>query len=120
VLWVRGNHWGAQTEAEQALAISPNLAGAHAELGAALVFSGHRADGIAALEKSIRLDPRDPRSATRLNQMAIGAYLSGDYVAAVTIARRAVQTYPEYPLCYRWLAAALGELGRAEESQTGA
>jgi Flp pilus assembly protein TadD len=60
VLWVRGNHWGAQTEAEQALAISPNLASAHAELDAALVFSGHRADGIAALEKSIRLDPRDP------------------------------------------------------------
>jgi adenylate cyclase len=49
--------------------------------------------------------------------MAIGAYLSGDYVAAVTIARRAIQTYPEYPLCYRWLAAALGELGRAEEAK---
>src|SRR6516165_5320579 len=101
VLWVRGDHWGAQTEAEQALAISPNLASAHAELGAALVFSGRRSNGIAALEKSIRLDPRDPRSATRLNQMAIGAYLSGDYVAAVTIARRAIQSYPEYPLCYR-------------------
>lgn len=69
VLWVRSDHWGAQTEAEQALAVSPNLASAHAELGAALVFSGRRADGIAALERSIRLDPPRPpiRDATQSN-----------------------------------------------------
>ena len=84
VLWVRGDHSGALAEAEQALAISPNLASAHAEFGAALVFSGHWAEGTAALQKSVRLDPRNPRSATRLNQLAISAYLSGDYGAAAT------------------------------------
>ena len=117
VLWVRGDHAAAQAEAEQALALSPNLAIAHAELGAALVFSGRWTDGTAALKTSVRLDPRDPRSATRLNQMTIGAYLSGDYKTAAAIAQRAIQSYPDYPLCYRWLAAALGQLGRGEKAK---
>ena len=34
-----------------------------------------------------------------------------------SIARRAIQSYPEYRLCYRWLAAALGQLGRGEEAK---
>ena len=117
VFWVRGDHPAAQAEAEQALALSPNLASAHAELGAALVFSGSWTDGTTALERSVRLDPRDPRSATRLNQMTIGAYLSGDYKAAVAIAQRAVEAYPDYLLCYRWLAAALGQLGHGEKAK---
>ena len=117
VFWVRGDHPAAQAEAEQALALSPNLASAHTELGAALVFSGRWTDGTTALEKSVRLDPRDPRSATRFNQMTIGAYLSGDYTAAVAIAQRAVQSYPDYPLSYRWLAAALGQLDRGEKAK---
>ena len=117
VLWVRGAHAASEAEAEQALALSPNLASAHAELGAALVFSGGWTDGTKALEKSVRLDPRDPRSATRLNQMTISAYLSGDYEAAMAIAQRAVEAYPDYPLCYRWLAAALGQLGHGEKAK---
>jgi adenylate cyclase len=117
VLWVRGDHATAQAEAEQALALSPNLASAHAELGAALVFSGRWTQGTTALEKSVRLDPRDPRSATRLNQMTISAYLSRDYKAAATIAQHAVQSYPDYPLCHRWLAATLGQLGLGEKAK---
>jgi len=49
--------------------------------------------------------------------MTIGAYLSGDYKAAVAIAQRAVEAYPDYPLCYRWLAAALGQLGHGEKAK---
>ena len=44
-----GDHAGGLAEAEQALAISPSLAIAHREFGAALVLSGHRAEGSAAL-----------------------------------------------------------------------
>ena len=117
VLWIRGDYVGAQAEAEQALFISPNLASAHAELGAALIFSGRRADGAATLEKSIRLDPRDPRSATRVHVMAIGAYLSGNYDAALRTFERAIHLYPDYPLSYRWRAATLGQLGRPEEAR---
>jgi adenylate cyclase len=113
----RGDYEGALTEAEQALATTPNLAHAHHVLGAALIFSGRPKEGLAALERSIRLDPRHPRSRTRLNQMAVGLYFSREYVASVEAAKRAIRSYPDFPLPYRWLAAALGQLGWIEEAK---
>jgi adenylate cyclase len=86
-------------------------------LGATLIFSGRPKEGLAALERSIRLDPRDPRSAVRLNQMALGLYFSREYAAAVEVAKRAIRSYPGFPNTYRWLAAALGQLGRTEEAK---
>jgi adenylate cyclase len=60
------------------MAMTPNLAFAHHMFGATLIFSGRPKDGLAALEWSIRLDPRHPRSEVRLNQMALGLYFSRD------------------------------------------
>jgi adenylate cyclase len=113
----RGDYEGALAEAERALATTPNLAFAHHMLGATLIFSGRPKEGLAALERSIRLDPRDPRSAVRLNQMALGLYFSREYAAAVEVAKRAIRSYPGFPNTYRWLAAALGQLGRTEEAK---
>jgi adenylate cyclase len=117
-LWRRADYDGARAEAERALAMTPNLASAHDMFGATLIFSGRPEEGVAALERSIRLDPRDPRSAHRLNRLAVGLYFSGEYVAAVEVAQRAIRLYPNFPLSYRWLAAALGQLGRTEEAGT--
>jgi adenylate cyclase len=50
IVRVRGDYEGALTEVERALAISPNLAGAHAERGAILIFSGRAKEGLAALQ----------------------------------------------------------------------
>ena len=33
------------------------------------------------------------------------------------VANRAIRSYPDFPLAYRWLAAALGQLGRTEEAR---
>jgi adenylate cyclase len=54
---------------------------------------------------------------SRLNLLALGLYLSGEYKAAVEAAKRAVRSNPHYPLAYRWLAAALGQLGRTAEAK---
>jgi adenylate cyclase len=116
-LWCRGDYEGALAEGERALAMAPNLAVAHHMLGAALIFSGRPKEGVAALERSIRLDPRDPRSELRLNQMALGFYFSREYAAAVEVAKRAIRSYPDFPNPYRWLTAALGQLGRTEEAK---
>src|SRR5271165_3203933 len=113
-LWRRADYEGALSEVGRALAISPNLASAHGTLGAALIFSGHPREGLVALERSIRLDPRDPRSAIRLNQVALGLYFSRDYAAAVEAAKHAIRSYPDFPNPYRWLAAALAQLGWIE------
>jgi adenylate cyclase len=111
----RGDHEGSLAEATRALAISPNLAGAHAAIGATLISMGRSKEGVPALERSIRLDPR--RSAVRFNQIALALYFTGQYDAAVDAANRAIRSSPDYPNPYRWLAAALGQLGRIEEAK---
>jgi adenylate cyclase len=116
-LWRRADYEGALAEAEQALATSPNLAFAHHMLGATLMFSGRPKEGLASIERSIRLDPRHPRAAVRSMQVALALYLSREYAAAVEAAKRAIRSYPAYPNSYRWLAAALGQLGRTEEAK---
>ena len=116
-LWRRADYEGALAEAKQALAMTPNLAAAHDMLGATLVFSGRPKEGVAALERSIRLDPREPRSAHRLNRLALGLYFAREYASAVEVAKRAIRSYPDFPLSYRWLAAALGQLGRTAEAR---
>jgi adenylate cyclase len=110
----RGDYGGGLAEAERALTLSPNLVPAHAVRGAILIFSGRPREGLVALERSIRLDPRDPRSAPRLNQITLGLYFLGEYEAAIEAANRAIRSYPDFPNTYRWLAAALGQVGRTE------
>jgi adenylate cyclase len=115
-LWVHADYKGALAEAQRALEMSPNFAYAHHMLGTTLIFSGRPKEGVAALERSIRLDPRHPRSAVRLNHMVLGLYFAREYTAAVDVAKRAIRLYPEFPNPYRWLAAALGQLGRIEQA----
>jgi adenylate cyclase len=72
----RGDYEAALTEVECALAMSPNLANAHGILGAILVFSRRPREGVSALERNLRLDPRDPQRIFRLNQIVSGLYFA--------------------------------------------
>jgi adenylate cyclase len=112
-----GDYEGALAEARRALAISPNLASAHRALGTTLIFAGEPRKGLVALQTSIRLDPRDPLLPWHLNRMAIAHYFARDYGPAVDTARQLIRLYPDFPLIYRWLAAALGQIGRVEEAR---
>ena len=116
LLW-QGNLTGAFAESEAALTLSPNLASAHGLMGSVLNWSGQWARARATLENSIRLDPRNPHLSTRYNAVTIGYYLSGDYEAAIKAAKLSIRAYPERENDYRWLAAALGQLGRVEEAR---
>jgi adenylate cyclase len=113
----RGDYEGARAEVDRALATSPNLASAHGIRGAILIFSGRPKEGLAALERYFRLDPRDPQRAVRLNQVALALYYCGEYGAAVEMAKQVIRAYPDYPHSYRWLAAALGQLDRIDEAK---
>jgi adenylate cyclase len=113
----RGDYQGALAELELALEISPNLAAAYGVIGAVLMWSGGPQKGRVALEKSIRLDPRNPNMTLRLLDVAISYYLSREYDAAVEAAKRGIRSYPDYSNMYRWLAAALGQTGRIEEAE---
>jgi adenylate cyclase len=114
---IRGQFAIALAEAENALATTPSLALAHRARGCALIFSGDQADGIAAVETGLRLEPCGMRNAAALNWIILGLYLSGKYTASVDAARRVIQSYPKYAPPYRWLAAALGQLDRTAEAK---
>jgi adenylate cyclase len=116
-LQARGELEGALAEIERALVMSPNLAVAHGQRGATLIFSGRPKEGLAAVQMSIRLDPRDPFSAIRLLHIACGLYFSGEYEAVIEAAKRLIRSYPDFPMIYRWPAAALGQLGRTAEAK---
>jgi adenylate cyclase len=113
----RGDYAGALAEIERALAMSPNLADAHGALGSVLTRSGHPKEGRIALEKCIRLDPRNPNNNQQLLVITISYYLSREYDAAVEAAKRGIRAYPDHSNQYRWLAAALGQTGRIEEAK---
>ena len=116
-LQCRGDIEGALAEAERAVALAPNLADARWKLGIALTMSGQPVEGLATLQTSIRLDPRSPRSAQRRHQMTVSLYFSREYEAAVEAGKRAIRFCPDFLLTYRWVAAALGQLGRTAEAK---
>jgi len=117
ILWMCARYEHAVSAAQRALELSPNLARGHANLGCALLFSGHAKDGVGALKKSIRFDPYEPMLPSRMMLLAIAYYFMRDYEDAVKAAREAIYISPSYPLPYRWLAAALGQLGRTVEAR---
>jgi adenylate cyclase len=55
-----------------------------------------------------------PRS---LLHVTIAFYFCREYEAAIEAAKRAIRSYPEFPLVYRWRTAALGQIGRIEEAR---
>jgi adenylate cyclase len=112
-----GDHQGARAMIELAVTMSPNLSSAHGMLGNTLIFSGSPGEGIASVQTSIRLDPRHSASAFRLQQLVVGHYFSEEYEASVEAAKQAIRSYPDFPVPHRWLAAALGQLGRVEEAR---
>jgi adenylate cyclase len=118
-LQARGELDGALVEIERALAMSPNLAVAHWQRGATLIFSGQPMKGLDALETCIRLDPRDQFMSVRLLHIACGLYFAREYEdeGVVAAAKRLIRSYPDFPMIYRWPAAALGQLGRAAEAK---
>src|SRR4029077_17723142 len=73
--------------------------------------------GLPAVRTCIRLDPRAPELAVRLNWMTLGLYFSRKYEAAIEAAKRGIRSHPDFPSTYRWLAAALGQIGQTVEAK---
>jgi adenylate cyclase len=118
VLQCRGDLAGALTEAERSLAMNPNLPRGYNMLGSALIFAGRAEEGVAVLERGARHDPHGRvGAAARLNFEVIGLYFSHRYEAAIATADLVIRSSPGFPTPYRYLAAALGQLGRLEEAK---
>jgi TolB-like protein len=104
-------------EAETAIALNPNDPQGHLIKGHILIYTGRRREGREPLDLAFRLDPRGPVAAAVLLHLAKGCYWERDYLSSETFARRAIRGWPTFPRPYPWLAAALAQLGRAEEAK---
>jgi adenylate cyclase len=104
--------------ARRAVTIDPNCARAHAILGLGLIFTGRTGEGREAIGIFERLSPRDPLIAIARRQIVVSYYFDRDYERCVETARRLQSADPELPLNYRWMAAALGQLGRTKEARS--
>jgi adenylate cyclase len=115
-LWTSGDFKEAWVRAELALANNPNSPLANGIRGALLVSSGRPSDARDAVLATLRLSPRDPRDAHLRMHIAMSYYFEHDYARSAEAARHAIARHPEHPGAYRWLAAALGQLGRVDEA----
>jgi len=113
----KGDLETALAAAEQASTLNPNFADAHWSKAGCLLFLGRFAESREAAQTFLRLSPRNPRNWRVLSHLALGCYMEEDYAGCVDSARQALRAHPGQQLAYRWLVAALGQLGRVEQAR---
>lgn len=105
-------------QAERAIAVAPNDAVAWEAKARVLQFSSRPREALVAYQAALRLSPVGPSTWIMLTGMVISHYFAGDYHATVDAAQRAIRNHPLVPRSYRWLAAALGQLGQQDAART--
>jgi Flp pilus assembly protein TadD len=112
-----GRHNGAIAEADLAVSLEPNSAWGHHFQGFTRAWGGRPSEAIAPLETAIRLSPFDPLMTFFLHGLSRAHYYTGNYPAALAVARQICQNYPNHHPAHRTLIAALGQTGQAAEAQ---
>jgi TolB-like protein/DNA-binding winged helix-turn-helix (wHTH) protein/Tfp pilus assembly protein PilF len=107
----------ARIEFETAVALDRNNAHALLGLGQALMFLGRPADGIPAIENSLRLDPLDPNIAFGHWSLGSCHLLLGHVDKAADLLRRARVENPRVYFFQIYLAGALGLRGDIDEAR---
>ena len=115
-LFISGDLVSASAHFEQGLSIDPNNFRNRHQYAAALLFSGRFIEARAVLSDLLRLNPLPDASVPLRTHLVMSYYLEADYANAEQAGRRAIAAHPGHPWAYRWLAAALGQLGRTDEA----
>jgi adenylate cyclase len=116
-MWLAGDNAGALEHVSIALADNPNSPWANLVNGLTLPSTGKLHEARDALLTALRLNPRDQTNKITARQIAPTYYFERNYLSAVDTARGAISLDPEFSGPYRWLAAALGQLGRIDEAR---
>jgi adenylate cyclase len=112
-----GDMDAAHNQVQLARASSPNSPTALAVEGHVLLHTGQPEQARHAMAACLRLDPRGPLSPAIIHRIAITYYYERDYANSAEASLRCLARYPGAVATYRWLAAALGQLGRVEEAR---
>jgi tetratricopeptide (TPR) repeat protein len=107
---------GALTQLKAAIAGDRNYAGAYAEMGNILTWSGRAREALEPIEKSIRLDPHSGGRNMQEYYMCDAYAHLGEWEQAAEWCEKSVASNPEFLRPYFDLAAAYGWLGRSAEA----
>ena len=105
-------------ECERALALNPNLATAHAQIGLAKVFDGHPEETESHELEALRVSPHDTEASVWVAYIALAKLHLGAYEQALDFYRRSNELNPNYATGRFNLAATLVELGRIDEAKS--
>ena len=111
---------GAAREAFRTVAaLNPNFAPAHAQLGVTALESGRPEEAIEAIERAIRLSPRDPDHSLWLSFIGMAELHRGRLPEAVFFLGRALEVDTSTPTAAQraYLASALALAGRSTEAR---
>jgi TolB-like protein/class 3 adenylate cyclase/Tfp pilus assembly protein PilF len=114
-IWTRRAAQGI-AEAEYALELDRNLAGAHALIGYGKIHIGRAEETESHIYEALRLSPRDAMAYVWLNTAGTAKLHLGSYEQAVAWFRRSIEANRNYLAANFNLAVALAHLGRGEEA----
>jgi adenylate cyclase len=103
---------------ERALTLNPNSAMALVHAGWVRNYAGQPREAVAALQRSIRLSPRDPMLYRAQAALSVAYLFLGELDEAIAAARKALEANPNYTVTYRALAAAYAHAGRLDEARS--
>ncbi len=106
-------------ETRMAMQLNPSNVHACLALGNRLDIIGDD-NGIPILEKSLQLNPRDPRNHVYYVQLARAYINSRQYDKALELLREAIRRKSDFPHAYHVQAICLGHLGRIKEARRAA
>lgn len=108
-------HEEAIASARRAIALDHNYADGYAALAISLNYAGYPDEGIAAIRKSMRLNPRF--SFFEIWGLAQGYFLLGRYEDAALELQKVVERNPSFVQGHKLLAATYGQLNRLDDAQ---
>lgn len=117
VLAFTGKHDESLASSRRAIELNPSSPHAYVGIWVAHTFRGEPEPGIRAVEAAIRLSPSDRYLHLWLSALSALHYLARNYAKAAEAARLSVQGAPKFPIGWRNLANALGQLGRLDEAR---
>ncbi len=100
--------------ARRSVELDPNYADGYAQLAQDLVYAGRADEGITAIGKAMRLNPRHPFFYVWI--LGHAHFIAKRYEAAIAQFKKVLDRNPGFPGARRTLAAAYAHLGRLDEA----
>jgi adenylate cyclase len=112
-----GQRDAAITAFHEAIRLSPSYVMPRANLAQVLNYLDRPNEALTELDVVLRLNPHMSFRYQWLPYIAASHYLAGRFRECLAAAREALEAKPDYPLAVRYVVAALGQMGRADQAE---